>query len=234
MNCIRKDFEGQRRVQRRRCRSSTLISDPVGQARDTATSARDMLSGQPLRDPSRDSVLTRISAPALTSFSPIELLPVLPSPATRTAYGLSQRQHRSNHFHLLCCMGDISKMAEGDNEKISAGLIRTTIETNVGKMDDHAQWRRAVTVDPRNTNRIRIACGDKAEHQLVKQVAEAKIGAGARVLRDELYPVKIHSVKWAAVRDEKYNILTGAAVAPGEGNETTIMSDRAVSTLNAA
>jgi hypothetical protein len=33
-------------------------------------------------------------------------------------------------------------------------------------------WRcRAVTVSPRDTNRIRIACRDEAEHQLVKKVA---------------------------------------------------------------
>ncbi|KAJ5198762.1 uncharacterized protein N7498_007879 [Penicillium cinerascens] len=123
----------------------------------------------------------------------------------------------------LYCTIDTSKMMEENNEKISAGLIRTTIETNVWTMENHTQWRcRAVTVDPRNTNRIRIACRDEDEHQLVKQVAETKIGAGARVLRDELYPIKVDSVKRAAVLDENHNVLAGAAVALGEENETTV------------
>jgi hypothetical protein len=123
----------------------------------------------------------------------------------------------------LYCTIDTSKMIEENNEKISAGLIRTIIETDVRAMGDHTHWRcRAVTVDPRNANRIRIACRDEDEHQLVKQVAETKIGAGARVLRDELYPIKVDSVKRAAVLDENHNVLAGAAVALGEENETTV------------
>jgi hypothetical protein len=71
-------------------------------------------------------------------------------------------------------------------------------------MENQEHWRcRAVTVDPKNTNRIRIACRDEAEHQLVKKVAEAKIGAGARVLCNELYSIKVDSVNKAAVLDEK-------------------------------
>ncbi|KAJ6168143.1 hypothetical protein N7497_000986 [Penicillium chrysogenum] len=114
-------------------------------------------------------------------------------------------------------------MTESESEKASAGSIRATIETEIRKMDDHAHWRcRAVTVSPRDTNRIRIACRDEAEHQLVKKVAEAKIGAGARVLRDELYPTKVDSVKRTAVLDENHEILAGAAAALGEENETTV------------
>ncbi|KAJ5471268.1 hypothetical protein N7530_008625 [Penicillium desertorum] len=116
-----------------------------------------------------------------------------------------------------------SKMTESESEKASAGSIRATIETEIRKMDDHTHWRcRAVTVSPRDTNRIRIACRDEAEHQLVKKVAEAKIGAGARVLRDELYPIKVDSVKRTAVLDENHGILTEAAAALGEENETTV------------
>ncbi|KAJ5264575.1 hypothetical protein N7505_007368 [Penicillium chrysogenum] len=116
-----------------------------------------------------------------------------------------------------------SKITESESEKASAGSIRATIEIEIRKMDDHTHWRcRAVTVSPRDTNRIRIACRDEAEHQLVKKVAEAKIGAGARVLRDELYPIKVDSVKRTAVLDENHEILTGAAAAMGEENETTV------------
>ncbi|OQE10081.1 hypothetical protein PENFLA_c095G09535, partial [Penicillium flavigenum] len=123
----------------------------------------------------------------------------------------------------LYCTIDTSKMTESESEKASAGSIRATIETEIRKMDDHTHWRcRAVTVSPRDTNRIRIACRDEAEHQLVKKVAEAKIGAGARVLRDELYPIKVDSVKRTAVLDENHEILAGAAAGLGEENETTV------------
>jgi hypothetical protein len=114
-------------------------------------------------------------------------------------------------------------MAENGNERMSAGPIRATVETEIRKMEDHIHWRcRAVTVDPKNTNRIRIACRDEAEHQLVKKVAEAKIGAGARVLRDELYPIKVDSVNKAAVLDENDEIRAGAAAAFSEENEATV------------
>lgn len=85
-----------------------------------------------------------------------------------------------------------------------AGLIRAAVETEIRTMKNHLHWRcRAVTVDPKNTNRIRIACWDEVEHKLVKRVAEAKVGAGARVLRDELYPIKVDTVNKATVLDEK-------------------------------
>lgn len=106
---------------------------------------------------------------------------------------------------------------------MSAGPIRAAVELEIRTMEDHMHWRcRAVTVDPKNTNRIRIACRDEAEHQLVKKVAEAKIGAGARVLRDELYPIKVDSFNKAAVLDEKDEIRAEAAAAFSEENEATV------------
>ncbi|OKP01715.1 hypothetical protein PENSUB_7253 [Penicillium subrubescens] len=123
----------------------------------------------------------------------------------------------------LYCTIDTSKMADSDNERISVGPIRAAVETEIRTMENHTHWRcRAVTVDPKNINRIRIACRDEAEHQLVKKVAEAKIGAGARVLRDELYPIKVDSVNRAAVLDENDEIRTGAMAALSEENETTV------------
>ncbi|OJJ65729.1 hypothetical protein ASPBRDRAFT_489104 [Aspergillus brasiliensis CBS 101740] len=123
----------------------------------------------------------------------------------------------------LYCTIDTSKMADTDNERPSAGPIRTAVETEIWAMENYTSWRcRAVTVDPKNTNRIRIACRDEAEHQLVKKVAETKVGAGARVLRDELYPIKVDSVNRTAVLDENGDIRAGAAAAFGEENEASI------------
>ncbi|KAI2766141.1 transcriptional regulator family: Zinc finger, CCHC-type [Penicillium roqueforti] len=114
-------------------------------------------------------------------------------------------------------------MAGNENERISAGSIRAAVETEIRTTEVHSQWRcRALTVSPKNTNRIRIACRDEAEHQLIKKVVEAKIGSGARVLRDELYPIKVDSVNKAAVLDERDEIRAEAAAAFSEENEATV------------
>ncbi|KAJ5264619.1 hypothetical protein N7505_007412 [Penicillium chrysogenum] len=123
----------------------------------------------------------------------------------------------------LYCTIDTSRMVNNENEKMPAGPIRAAVETEIRTMEEHTHWRcRAVTVDPKNTHRNRIACRDEAEHQLVKQVAEAKIGGGARVLRDELYPIKVDSVNKAVVLDEKDEIRAGATAAFSEENEVTV------------
>jgi hypothetical protein len=123
----------------------------------------------------------------------------------------------------LYCTIDTSKMADNENERMSAGRVRVAVETEIRALEGHMHWRcRAVTVDPKNTNRIRVACRDEAEHQLVKKAAEAKIGTGARVLRDELYPIKVDSVNKAAVLDDKDEIRAGVAAAFSEENEATV------------
>jgi hypothetical protein len=53
-------------------------------------------------------------------------------------------------------------------------------------------------------------------------VAEANIGAGAWVLHDELYLIKVDSINKAAVLDENGDIRAGAAAAFGEENETIV------------
>jgi hypothetical protein len=56
-------------------------------------------------------------------------------------------------------------MAENRTSRIAVGLIRATVEIEIRKIEDYIYWRyRAVTIDPKNTNRIRIAYRDKAEH----------------------------------------------------------------------
>ncbi|EED11818.1 hypothetical protein TSTA_109980 [Talaromyces stipitatus ATCC 10500] len=113
-----------------------------------------------------------------------------------------------------------SKIVDNKSDRTSAGSIRAVVEKEIRTMENHMNWRcRAVIMDPKNAYQIRIACRDEAEHQLVKKVAEAKISAGARVLRDKLYPIKVDSVRKAAVLDE---IRAGATAAFSEENDTTV------------
>jgi FtsZ-binding cell division protein ZapB len=116
---------------------------------------------------------------------------------------------------------DTSK-AEGESNQASAGTVRAAVEKEIRTIETYENWRcRAVTVDQRNQSRIRIACRNEAEHELVKKAAE-KIGTGTRVLRDELFPIKVDHVKRTAVLDENDAIREGAAEAFSEENETTV------------
>lgn len=96
------------------------------------------------------------------------------------------------------------------------------VENGVRAEQDNS-WRcRAVTKDPKKPHRVRIACRDEAEHNTVKRVVEAKLTQGARILRDDLYPVRVDSVNRTAVLDEMGNVRTGAAEAFGKENDTQI------------
>ena len=62
-------------------------------------------------------------------------------------------------------------MADTENKRLSADPIRTAVETEIRTIENYTNWQcRTVTVDPKNTNRIRIACRDEAEHQLIKKI----------------------------------------------------------------
>jgi hypothetical protein len=45
--------------------------------------------------------------------------------------------------------------------------------------------------DARNTERVRIACRDRLELKRVKEAAQKTAAEGARVLRGQLYLVKV-------------------------------------------
>ncbi|KAM3550091.1 hypothetical protein ARSEF4850_008517, partial [Beauveria asiatica] len=124
---------------------------------------------------------------------------------------------------LLYCTVDVSRVDEALVEKTSAGAVRTVIETEARLKLERANWRcRAVTKDRKNPNRIRIACRDEVEHDLVKQLAHAKLPTGARVMRDELYPVKVDNVNRFAVVDENSNVKPEATASLGEENEVQV------------
>ena len=148
-----------------------------------------------------------------------------PAGRNATSGTLTSHQHanRTNlaSFDVPNVTVDISR-AEGENGRMSAGTVREAVEKEMRMLDKHENWRcRAVTVDHATQSRIRIACRDEDEHQLVKRAAE-KIGAGSRVLRDELYPVKVDNVKRTAVLDERDEVRAGVAEAFSEENGTTV------------
>ncbi|KAK1458731.1 hypothetical protein CTAM01_17152 [Colletotrichum tamarilloi] len=122
----------------------------------------------------------------------------------------------------LFCTIDTARVEEGI-DKPNAGRVRAAVEKEMRAMDGQGSWRcRAITVDSRNADRIRIICRDDAEHRLVKQIAEKSFGPGTRVLQDELYRVKIDNVKRTEILDEKGNVRAEAAEALSRENETNV------------
>lgn len=130
----------------------------------------------------------------------------------------------STFTDTLFCTIDKSRADEKESSKVTAGTIRSALQKEIRTTEDNASWRcRAVTVDPKNPNRIKIACRDESEHQMVKQAMETtRLAAGVRVLRDELYPIKVDNVRRTAVLDDGGEVLAGAAETFGQENEAKV------------
>lgn len=123
----------------------------------------------------------------------------------------------------LYCTIDTSHLGDDERANVAAGTVQNAIEKDMRATEEHKEWRcRAVMTDPRKPQRIKIVCRDEAEHRLVKRAAEKTAVHGARVLRDELYPIKVDSVKRTAVLDENDQLRDGAAEAFGQENETSV------------
>ncbi|KAG7129800.1 hypothetical protein HYQ46_010089 [Verticillium longisporum] len=130
----------------------------------------------------------------------------------------------STFTDTLFCTVDTSRVEEADRSKVHAGSVRVAVEKEMRTRREDDSWRcKAVTVDTKNANRIKIVCRDEAEHNMVKQAAERmELASGVRVSRDELYPVKVDNVNRTAVLDESGSIRLGAAQAFGQENEATV------------
>ncbi|KAB5513465.1 hypothetical protein GE09DRAFT_1231814 [Coniochaeta sp. 2T2.1] len=89
--------------------------------------------------------------------------------------------------NTLYCTIDTSRMGNETNDRTSAGAIRTMIESGVRAEQEDPSWRcRAVTKDPKNPHRIRIACRGEAEHKMIKRVAEAKLEQGGTTRKSKM------------------------------------------------
>ncbi len=180
----------------------------------------------------RDQVTTLLAAlPSAQSWASIAAARNGPeSMSTSSAITLVGANHRAKQAlgnteaaDLLYCTVDTSRVAEEDTEKAAPGAIRAIVEKEMRAINGHGSWRcRAVTRDTKNPSRIKIVCRDESEQQVIKQTAETKMPAGVRILRDELYPIKVDNVNRLALLDESGEIQSGATETLGQENDATV------------
>ncbi|KJZ69805.1 hypothetical protein HIM_10804 [Hirsutella minnesotensis 3608] len=81
-------------------------------------------------------------------------------------------------------------------------------------MNGQKTWRCAAVVrESRNADRVKIVCRDEAELQMVKEAAQKTAVEGSRVMRDQLYPVRVDNANRTAILDAEGNVLPGAIEA---------------------
>jgi hypothetical protein len=118
---------------------------------------------------------------------------------------------------------DISRVEEKEKGKVQVADIRKAIEAKIQTHENQGNWRCAAVVkEASNPDRIRVIYRDESEVALVKEAAQKIPVPGVRVLRDQLYPVRIDNANRTAVLDAEGNILPGAAEALGRENEVNI------------
>lgn len=123
----------------------------------------------------------------------------------------------------LYCTIDTSRVSEEDRNKAQPGLIREALEKEIRAGAERDSWRcTAVTRDPRDNTRIRVTCRDETELQFVKEAAQKTAVPGSRVLRDQLYPVKVDNANRSAVLDRNGSIRPEAVEALGKENEVRL------------
>ncbi|KAF6525346.1 hypothetical protein HZS61_011141 [Fusarium oxysporum f. sp. conglutinans] len=171
---------------------------------------------QRVREQLETIVANAMDGPQRSYADVTRLTPFLPHNDSRTLAA------PPNPTDVLYCTIDVSRLGE-DEARLSAGTIRATVENEVRAELDNPTWRcRAVTKDPKNPHRVRITCRDESEHEIVKRVAETKLAPGARILRDDLYPIRVDNVSRIAVLNERNEVRTEITEMLGRENDTEV------------
>lgn len=102
-------------------------------------------------------------------------------------------------------------------------IIHKTVKQEMQASSDKPHWRCvAVTRDRRNANRLRIIGRNEEEIQKIKTILEARKAPGARVLRNQLYPIKVDSMNRMAVFDQEFKVLPRAIETLSQENKVQI------------
>ena len=119
------------------------------------------------------------------------------------------------------CTIDFSRVEEGE-KAADAVAVREKIEKEVQKGENKDFQCKAVIKDARTKQRLRILCRSEAELESVKQAATATAVEGARILRGQLYPVKVNNMRTGAILQPNWEIKEKAVVALNDSNNIKV------------
>uniref|UniRef100_A0A093V5P3 Uncharacterized protein n=1 Tax=Talaromyces marneffei PM1 TaxID=1077442 RepID=A0A093V5P3_TALMA len=130
---------------------------------------------------------------------------------------------RPTLVNTLFCTIDTSRVGEQDKAKTQIANIRQQIEKEMRGNKETENWRCAAMIkDPKTADRIKVVCRHEDEMQQIKEAAQKIEIPGIRILRNQLYPVKIDNANRTAVLDADGNILSGTAEILGKENNVSI------------
>jgi hypothetical protein len=110
----------------------------------------------------------------------------------------------------MYCTIDISRVGEEERSKAQPRTIRKAIEEEIRTMEGQEHWLCvAVMKDSRNYECTRVTCRDETELQRVKKAVDKTAVMGARVLWDQLYPIKVDNANRTAVLNQDGKLLPG-------------------------
>ena len=188
------------------------------------------------------SELTNLKAEIATLISTQLSNVYVPAPASTSSYAAvaqrsvpgippqgslpSSQPHSTSRVSIMSdmpyCTIDTLAVDENKQQDVQPAAIMAAIEKEI-RTKEGSQWRCvAVMRDPRITARIRVACRNEKEQKQVKQAAEKAKVEGARILRDQLFPVKVDGVNRCAVLDEHSQLRPEVAEKLAKENEVDI------------
>lgn len=196
-------------------KTTAQFTKELSQAREQLIQARreiedTRLQLQAIKDaPEAPSVRRAYADVART---PPDSVPSLAPSASRSATSAS-----------VFCTVDMSRVPEENIGDATPMALRKLVENEMRSPGDQPKWRCvAVTRDRGNTKHLRIIGRNEEEVKKIKGIIESKKTPGARVLRDQLYPVKVDNVNRMAVIDHEGKVLPGATEALGQENDVQI------------
>jgi hypothetical protein len=206
------------------------LIEQLGQVREQAAEETKQLREQ-LETMAKSIMVNSAQTSPQPSYADVARTPPRSQPSNVRSLS-SMRTTPSSFSDTLYCTIDVSRVSEEDKDKAQVGEVRQAIEEGMRTQEGQQGWRCAAVVkEARNTDRIKVICRDEAEMQRVRETAQRTAVKGARVLRDQLYPVKVDGANRTVVLDASGNELPGAAEALGKENDVTIakihwLSDR--------
>ena len=192
------------------------LTQELAQAREELTQARSELEHTRLQLHAMTRAQEASSGrPAYADVARLTPPVSIPTPASSTG--------RVTTPEPTFCTVDTSRVPEEHIGETTPVALRKLIEKEMRAPGDQPSWRCvAVTRDRGSVNRLRIIGRNEEEVKKIKDIVEAKKTPGTRVLRDQLYPVKVDNIKRTAVIDHEGKVLPGAVEALGQENDVQI------------